>query len=91
MSISFSLSLSLSRQAEKWDEVRTILKLKCGRLFAMGEAQNPVVQFAKGADEPELFELAEELGTALQLCDQFTCASSHAPERLGEFGGMFIF
>jgi len=59
-------------QAEKWDEVRTILKLKCGRLFAMGEAQNPVVQFAKSADEPELFELAEELGTALQLCDQFT-------------------
>ena len=53
--------------------MRTILKIKCGRFFALGEAANPVVQFAKAADEPELFELAEDLSTALQLCDQFTC------------------
>jgi hypothetical protein len=59
--------------SESWDAVRTVLKIKLGKLWALGEAQNPIVQFAKSTEEPELFELAEELSTALQLADQFTC------------------
>jgi len=58
--------------SESWDSVRTVLKIKLGKLWALGEAQNPIVQFAKGGEEPELFEMAEELSTALQLADQFT-------------------
>ena len=58
---------------EKWDEVRTVLKIRLGKFWQLGETANPIVQFAKSADEPELFELAEDLSTALQLADQFTC------------------
>jgi len=59
-------------QKESWDTVRTVLKIKCGKLWNLGEAQNPIVQFAKGSGESELFEMAEELSTDLQLADQFT-------------------
>jgi hypothetical protein len=58
---------------ENWDAVRTVLKVKLGKLWALGASVNPIVQFAKEAEEPELVELAEELSTALQLADQFTC------------------
>lgn len=34
-------------QNENWDSVRTVLKIQCGKLWALGEAQNPIVQFAK--------------------------------------------
>ena len=59
--------LPAALKAEKWDAVRTVLKIQCGKLWALGEAQNPIVQFAKSGDEPELFELAESLSTALQV------------------------
>lgn len=59
-------------EEEKWDAIRTTLKIKCGNLWNLGDAKNPVVQFAKEEGELDLLELAEELGTAFQLCDQFT-------------------
>ena len=34
-------------QKESWDTVRTVLKIKCGKLWNLGEAQNPIVQFAR--------------------------------------------
>ena len=39
-------------KSEKWDAVRTILKIEVGKFWALGEAQNPVVQFAKGTARP---------------------------------------
>ncbi len=70
-------------QAEKWDAVRTILKIDLGKLWALGESQNPIVQFARSGDEPELFELLEELSTALQSADQFTYTNIFIYEQPG--------
>lgn len=58
---------------EDWDGVRTNLKNPpVGYLWNLGDSKNPILAFAKAEGETDLFELAEELSTALQLADQFT-------------------
>mmetsp|Transcript_18312 Transcript_18312/g.25819 ORF Transcript_18312/g.25819 Transcript_18312/m.25819 type:complete len:218 (-) Transcript_18312:125-778(-) len=60
-------------KAEKWDEVRTILKTPpVNYLWNMGDGQNTLLKIAKATDEMELIELKDELSLSIQMCDQLT-------------------
>lgn len=60
-------------QAEKWDQVRTILKTPpVNNLWNLGDSKNPLVQLAKESGEFELLELKDELSISLQMCDELT-------------------
>jgi hypothetical protein len=60
-------------KANEWDSVRTILKTPpVNNLWNMGDGKNPLMKIAKATDEFELVELKDELGVALQMCDQLT-------------------
>ena len=41
-------------QEEKWDQVRTTLKIKAGPLWNLGDSKNPLVQFAKKEGDVDL-------------------------------------
>jgi hypothetical protein len=60
-------------KASEWDSVRTMLKNPpVNNLWNMGDGKNPLLKIAKATDEFELIDLKDELGVALQMCDQLT-------------------
>merc|ERR1712176_1421418 len=60
-------------QAEKWDEVRSILKNPpVNFLWNMGDGKNTLGILAMETDEVDLIEMKEELSLTLQMCDQIT-------------------
>ena len=57
----------------EWDKVRTILKTPpINFLWNLGDAKNPLVQYAKESGDFELLEMKDELSVTLQMCDQLT-------------------
>lgn len=57
----------------EWDKVRTILKTPpVNLLWNLGDAKNPLVQYAKESGDFELLEMKDELSVTLQMCDQLT-------------------
>lgn len=60
-------------KASEWDSVRTILKTPpVNNLWNMGDGKNPLMKIAKATDDFDLIDLKDELGVALQMCDQLT-------------------
>lgn len=60
-------------EAQKWDEVRSILKTPpVAFLWNLGDSKNTLLQLAKETGDVELFELKEDLAYNLQMCDQLT-------------------
>ena len=58
---------------QKWDAVRSILKTPpVGNLWNLGESKNSIRKLAELKDDVEIFELAEDVAGALQLCDQYS-------------------
>lgn len=58
-------------QAQKWDEVRNILKSPpVNYLWNMGEGRNTLGLLARATDEFGLIDLKDELSISLQMCDQ---------------------
>merc|ERR1719440_645400 len=60
-------------EAEEWDKVRSVLKTPpVGNLWNLGNSKNTLRKLADLRDDVELFELADDVASALQLADQFT-------------------
>uniref|UniRef100_A0A7S1RN15 Uncharacterized protein n=1 Tax=Alexandrium catenella TaxID=2925 RepID=A0A7S1RN15_ALECA len=58
---------------EQWDKVRTVLKNPpVGKLWNLGPSKNPLKKLGDIIGDPSVFELGEEIASALQLADQFT-------------------
>ena len=61
------------RMPSKWDAVRSVLKVPpVGNLWNLGDSKNTLRKLADLRDDVELFELADDVASALQLADQFT-------------------
>ena len=50
-----------------------------GNLWNLGDSKNTLRKLADLRDDVELFELADDVGGALQLADQYTCAHALHP------------
>mmetsp|Transcript_64483 Transcript_64483/g.127369 ORF Transcript_64483/g.127369 Transcript_64483/m.127369 type:complete len:175 (-) Transcript_64483:306-830(-) len=67
------LPLPALLEEEKWDAVRSVLKVPpVGNLWNLGDSKNTLRKLADMRDDVELFELADDVSSALQLADQFT-------------------
>lgn len=69
--------------AQEWDKVRTILKIKVPNFWANKAKENPVRVFLDEVD-PDSIDLVDEIKEALQLCDQFTYDNIFIPFQPGK-------
>lgn len=60
-------------EEEKWDAVRSVLKTPpVAGFWNLGDSKNGIRKLAELRDDVELFELADDVASALQLADQYT-------------------
>eukprot|EP00445_Apocalathium_hangoei_P029548 CAMPEP_0203926672 /NCGR_PEP_ID=MMETSP0359-20131031/66172_1 /ASSEMBLY_ACC=CAM_ASM_000338 /TAXON_ID=268821 /ORGANISM="Scrippsiella Hangoei, Strain SHTV-5" /LENGTH=212 /DNA_ID=CAMNT_0050855315 /DNA_START=12 /DNA_END=650 /DNA_ORIENTATION=- len=70
--------------AEKWDGIRKVLaKQPVGALWRQGLGKSPVKALGEEVGDPDIFELGEDMATALQLTDQFSYDNAFIPTQPG--------